>query len=85
MLIDQKHLKVNGFLPYLFKNVVKPYFTRSVPGNFKAKALGFTVAATAGLTRRSVVQVRDVVEVRVIGSDGNVESQTHSFKVPLRT
>ena len=41
----------------------------------------YFAAATADLTRRSVVQVGDVVELRVIGPDGNVESQTHSFKV----
>ena len=41
----------------------------------------YFAAATADLTRRSVVQVGDVVEVRVIGPDGNAESQTVSFKV----
>ena len=41
----------------------------------------YFAAATANLTRRSVVQVEDVIEVRVLGPDGNVESQTHSFKV----
>ena len=41
----------------------------------------YFAAATADLTRRSVVRVGDVIEVRVIGPDGNVESQTHSFKV----
>ena len=48
--------------------------TASVKGNYFA-------AATADLTRRSVVQVGDMLEVRVIGPDGNVESQTHSFEV----
>ena len=48
--------------------------TASVQGNYFA-------AATADLTRRSVVQVGDVVELRVIGPDGNVESQTLSFTV----
>ena len=48
--------------------------TTSVQDNYFA-------AATADLTRRSVVQVGDVVEVRVIGPDGNVESQTRSFTV----
>ncbi len=48
--------------------------TASVQGDYFA-------AATADLTRRSVVQVGDVVELRVIGPDGNVESQTLSFKV----
>ena len=41
----------------------------------------YFAAATADLTRRSVVQVGDVVEVSVIGPDGNAESQTVSFKV----
>ena len=48
--------------------------TTSVQGDYFA-------AATADLTRRSVVRVGDVVEVRVIGPDGNVESQTVSFTV----
>ena len=48
--------------------------TTSVQGDYFA-------AATADLTRRSVVQVGDVVELRVIGPDGNVESQTLSFTV----
>ena len=48
--------------------------TTSVRGDYFA-------AATADLTRRSVVQVGDVVEVRVLGPDGNVESQTRSFEV----
>ncbi len=41
----------------------------------------YFAAATADLTRRSVVRVGDVVEVRVIGPDGNFESQTLSFTV----
>ena len=41
----------------------------------------YFAAATADLTRRSVVQVGDTIEVRVIGPDGNVESQTLSVKV----
>ena len=48
--------------------------TASVEGNYFA-------AATADLTRRSVVEVGDVIEVRVLGPDGNIESQTRSFKV----
>ena len=48
--------------------------TTSVQDNYFA-------AATADLARRSVVQVGDVVEVHVIGPDGNVESQTLSLKV----
>ena len=41
----------------------------------------YFAAATADLARRSVVQAGDVVEVRVLGPDGNLESQTRSFKV----
>ena len=41
----------------------------------------YFAAATADLTRRSVVRVGDVVELRVIGPGGNAESQTLSFKV----
>ncbi len=48
--------------------------TASVSGDYFA-------AATADLTRRSVVQVGDIVEARVIGPDGNFESQTLSFEV----
>ena len=48
--------------------------TTSVEGDYFA-------AATADLTRRSVVKVGDVIEVRVLGPDGNIESQTRSFKV----
>ncbi len=45
--------------------------TASVRGDYFA-------AATADLARRSVVEVGDVIEVRVIGPDGNVESHTFS-------
>ena len=48
--------------------------TASVKGDYFA-------AATADLARRSVVQVGDVIEVNVIGPDGNVESQARSFTV----
>ena len=41
----------------------------------------YFAAATADLTRRSVVQVGDVVQVRIIGPDGNVESDTFSYQV----
>ena len=41
----------------------------------------YFAAATADLARRSVVQVGDVIELRVIGPDGNIESQTLSFEV----
>ena len=48
--------------------------TTSVQGDYFA-------AATADLTRRSVVQAGDTIEVRVLGPDGNLESQTLTFKV----
>ena len=48
--------------------------TTSVQGDYFA-------AATADLARRSVVQVGDMIEVRVLGPDGNIEAQTRSFKV----
>ena len=48
--------------------------TTSVQGDYFA-------AATADLTRRSVVRAGDVIELRVIGPNGNAESQTLSFKV----
>ncbi len=48
--------------------------TAAVQGDYFA-------AVTADLTRRSVVKVGDVLEVHVIGTDGNFESQTRSFKV----
>ena len=41
----------------------------------------YFAAATADLTRRSVVQVGDKIELSVIGPNGNVESQTLSVKV----
>ena len=41
----------------------------------------YFTAATVDLTRQSVVEVGDVVELRVIGPDGNIESQTLRFKV----
>ena len=41
----------------------------------------YFAAATADLSRRSVVQVGDLLQVRVIGPDGNVESDTRSYKV----
>ncbi len=48
--------------------------TASVQGDYFA-------AATADLTRRSVVQAGDVIELRLMGPNGNVESQTLSVKV----
>ncbi len=48
--------------------------TTSVQGTYFA-------AATADLKQRSVVQAGDTIELRVIGPNGNAESQTLSFKV----
>ena len=48
--------------------------TTTVQGDYFA-------AATADLARRSVVKVGDVIELRVIGPGGNVESQIQRFKV----
>ena len=48
--------------------------TASVRGDYFA-------AATADLARRSVVEVGDVIEVRVIGPGGNVESHPLNFEV----
>ena len=41
----------------------------------------YFAAATADLARRSVVQLGDVIELLVIGPDGNVESNTVRFNV----
>lgn len=41
----------------------------------------YFAAATADLTRKSVVNVGDVIEVRVIAPDGNIESQTLRLKI----
>ena len=48
--------------------------TASIEGDYFA-------AATADLTRRSVVQVGDVIELRVIGPNGNTELQPLTYKV----
>ena len=48
--------------------------TTSVQGDYFA-------AATANLARQSVVQAGDVIELRVIGPNGNAELQTLNFKV----
>ncbi len=48
--------------------------TTSVQDNYFA-------AATVDLARRSVVKVGDVIELRVIGPDGNIESETLTLKV----
>ena len=48
--------------------------TTSVEGDYFA-------AATADLARRSVVEVGDVIELRVIGPNGNAELQPLTYKV----
>ena len=48
--------------------------TASVEGDYFA-------AATADLSRRSVVEAGDVIELHVVGPDGNVESHTVRFSV----
>ena len=48
--------------------------TASVDGNYFA-------AATADMARRSVVEVGDVIELHVVGPDGNVESHIARFNV----
>ena len=48
--------------------------TTSVQGDYFA-------AATADLARRSVVEIGDVIEVRVVGPNKNVESHTFNFEV----
>ena len=62
-----------------YKVIVRNLRTNSV---ITAPVQGdYFAAATADLTRRSVVEVGDVVEVRVLGPDGNVESQPLRVKV----
>ena len=64
----------NGYQVIVRNLRTNSIITASVQGDYFA-------AATADLSRRSVVQAGDVVELRVIGPGGNVESQTRSFKV----
>ena len=52
----------------------KGTITTSVEGDYFA-------AATADLSRRSVVEVGDVIELHVVGPDGNVESNRMRFNV----
>ena len=62
-----------------YKVIVRNLRTNSV---ITAPVQGdYFAAATADLTRRSVVEVGDIVEVHVTGPDGNVESQTLRVKV----
>ena len=72
--------------PYAGKSVFDGYqvIVRNLRTNhrFTASVQGaYFAAATADLTRRSVVQVGDVVEVRVLSPDGNVESQPLRVKI----
>ncbi|MDE0683539.1 MAG: hypothetical protein OXI63_11535 [Candidatus Poribacteria bacterium] len=47
MLIDQTHPKVSNIPPYLFRNGVKPNFTRSSSEELQSQALGFTRSLVA--------------------------------------
>ncbi len=42
---------------------------------------GYFAAATADLSRRSVVEAGDAMDLQVVGPDGNIESQTFRFDV----
>ena len=64
----------DGYRVIVRNQRTKRTITASVQGDYFA-------AATADLARRSVVQVGDVIELRVIGPNGNVESETFSVKV----
>ncbi|RKU15257.1 hypothetical protein C6500_21060 [Candidatus Poribacteria bacterium] len=62
-----------------YKVIVRNLRTNSI---ITAAAQGdYFAAATANLARQSVVQVGDVIELRVIGPNGNTELQPLSFKV----
>ena len=67
-------LAFDGYKVVVHNRRTDSVITASVRGDYFA-------AATADLARRSVVEVGDVVEVRVIGPGGNVESHTLSHKV----
>ena len=73
--LEGKPALLDGNYQVIVRNLrTNRVITASVQGDYFA-------AATADLTRRSVVQVGDVIELRVIGPSGNVESQTLSVKV----
>ena len=73
------HLEGKPVLDDRYKVIVRNLRTNSI---ITASVEGdYFAAATADLTRRSVVQVGDVIELRVIGPNGNFESQTVSFEV----
>ena len=64
----------NGYTVQVRNLRTNSTITASVQGDYFA-------AATADLSRRSVVQAGDVVELRVISPNGNLESQPLTFKV----
>ena len=64
----------DGYQVIVHNTRTNSVITTSVQGDYFA-------AATADLARRSIVHVGDVIEVRVIGPGGNVESHTLNFKV----
>ena len=72
--------------PYEGKPALDGYqvSVRNLRTNSRITALvegDYFAAATADLARQSVVQVGDVIELRVIGPNGNAESQILSVKV----
>ena len=67
-------LAFNGYQVMVRNMRTDSTITASVQGDYFA-------AANADLARRSIVQVGDVIEVRVIGPNGNVESDTLTVKV----
>ena len=71
---------LNGRLPYDgYRVIVRNLRTDST---ISAPVEGdYFAAATADLSRQSVVEVGDVIELYVIGPDGNVESHTARFNV----
>ncbi len=71
---------LNGSLAYDgYRVIVRNLRTNST---ISASVEGdYFAAATADLARRSVVEVGDVIELHVVGPDGNVESDTVRFSV----
>jgi len=71
---------LNGSLAYDgYRVIVRNLRTNST---ISASVEGdYFAAATADLSRRSVVEVGDVIELHVVAPDGNVESHTVRFSV----
>ena len=68
------HPALDGYTVSVRNLRTQQRLTASVQGTYFA-------AATADLTRRSVVEVGDVIQVRLIGPSGNVESETLTVKL----